>query len=84
VAIELCSFSGARREFFRKDPYGFARACGLTRLAAQRRHLGLVDVIKGIASANGYVKAVPEFRKATIVSGASEFLIEILVSGTNT
>ena len=57
---------------------GAARACALTQLAALRRHLGSLDLVKEVVTVNGYVNAVPGFAESPrVINGASELLIEV-------
>src|ERR1700722_4040342 len=44
-----------------EEGYAAARACALTQLAVLQRHIGSLDMIKGIVSVNGYVNAVAGF-----------------------
>jgi enamine deaminase RidA (YjgF/YER057c/UK114 family) len=61
------------------EGYAAARACALTQLAVLQRHLGSLDVIKGIVSVNGYVNAIPGFPDSPkIINGASDLFIELL------
>jgi len=58
--------------------YAAARACALTQLAVLQRHIGSLDVIKGIVSVSGYVNAVPGFPDTPkVINGASDLFIEI-------
>ena len=62
-----------------EEGYAAARACALTQLAVLQRHLGSLDAIKGIASVNGYVNAVPGFPDTPkVINGASDLFIELL------
>jgi enamine deaminase RidA (YjgF/YER057c/UK114 family) len=55
-----------------------ARACALTQLAALRRHLGSLDLVKEVVTVNGYVNAVAGFAESPrVINGASELLIEV-------
>lgn len=61
-----------------EDGYAAARACGLTQLAALRRHLWLLDKVREIVSVNGYVNAVAGFAESPrVVNGASDLLVEV-------
>src|SRR5208282_668144 len=62
-----------------EEGYAAARACALTQLAVLRHHLGSLDVVKSIISANGYVNAVPGFPDSPkIMNGASDLFVELL------
>ena len=55
-----------------------ARACALAQLAALRRHLGSLDLVKNIVSVNGYVNAVPGFPDSPkVINGVSDLLVEL-------
>jgi enamine deaminase RidA (YjgF/YER057c/UK114 family) len=61
-----------------EEGYAAARCCGLTQIAALKRHLGSLDTIKQIVSVNGYVNAIAGFPDSPkIVNGASDFFIEL-------
>lgn len=62
-----------------EEGYMAARACGLTQLAALRKHLGSLDLVKNVVSVNGYVNAVAGFPDSPkVINGASDVLIEVL------
>src|ERR1700738_4265959 len=53
------------------EGYAAAGACALTQLAVLKRHLGSLDVVKGMVSVNGYVNAVAGFAEAPeVINGA--------------
>jgi len=61
-----------------EEGYAAARSCALTQLAVLRSHLGSLDSVKSIISANGYVNAVPGFPDSPkVINGASDLLVEI-------
>src|SRR3984885_12222873 len=61
-----------------EEGYAAARACALTQLAVLQRHIGSLDIIKGIVSVNGYVNAVPGFPDTPkVINGASDLFIEL-------
>ncbi len=60
------------------EGYDAARACALTQLAVLQRHVGSLDVVKGIVSVNGYVNAVAGFQDSPkVINGASDLFVEI-------
>lgn len=60
------------------EGYDAARACALTQLAVLQRHLGSLDVVKGIVSVNGYVNSVAGFQDSPkVINGASDLFVEI-------
>lgn len=68
---------GANRSV--QEGYMAARACALTQLAVLRKHLGSLDLIKGVVSVNGYVNCVPGFPDSPkVINGASDLLVEVL------
>ena len=60
------------------EGYDAARACALTQLAVLQRHVGSLDVVKGIVSVNGYVNAVAGFQDSPkVINGASDLFVKI-------
>jgi enamine deaminase RidA (YjgF/YER057c/UK114 family) len=60
------------------EGYAAARLCALTQLAVLKRHLGSLEVVRGIVSVNGYVSATPGFPDSPrIVNGASDLLVQV-------
>jgi enamine deaminase RidA (YjgF/YER057c/UK114 family) len=61
------------------EGYAAARACVLMQLAVLKRHLGSLDVVKGIVGVNGFVNAVAGFADSPkVINGASDLLVEVL------
>jgi len=61
-----------------EEGYAAARACALTQLAVLHRHVGSLDLVKGIVSVNGYVNAVAGFQDSPkVINGASDLFVEI-------
>jgi enamine deaminase RidA (YjgF/YER057c/UK114 family) len=61
-----------------EEGYAAARACALTHLAVLKRHLGLLDLVKGIVSVNGYVNAIAGFANSPeVINGASDLLVQV-------
>jgi enamine deaminase RidA (YjgF/YER057c/UK114 family) len=59
--------------------YAAARACALTQLAVLKRHLGSLDIVKGVVGVNGYVNAVAGFEDSPkVINGASDLLVDVL------
>jgi len=60
------------------EGYAAARACALTLLAVLRRHLGTLDMVRGIIAVHGYVNAVTGFADSPqVINGASDLLLEV-------
>jgi enamine deaminase RidA (YjgF/YER057c/UK114 family) len=60
------------------EGYDAARACALTQLAVLQRHVGSLDLVKGIVSVNGYVNAVAGFEDSPrVINGASDLFVEV-------
>jgi enamine deaminase RidA (YjgF/YER057c/UK114 family) len=61
-----------------EEGYAAARACALTHLAVLKRHLGSLDLVKGIVSVNGYVNAIAGFANSPeVINGASDLLVQV-------
>jgi enamine deaminase RidA (YjgF/YER057c/UK114 family) len=72
----IAGLAGADRTI--EEGYAAARACALTLLAVLKRHLGSLDLVKGVLTVNGYVNAVAGFADSpAVINGASDVLVEI-------
>jgi enamine deaminase RidA (YjgF/YER057c/UK114 family) len=61
-----------------EEGYAAARACALTHLAVLKRHLGSLDLVKGIVSVKGYVNAIAGFANSPeVINGASDLLVQV-------
>jgi enamine deaminase RidA (YjgF/YER057c/UK114 family) len=62
-----------------EEGYAAARACALIQLSALQKHLGSLDLVKGIVAVTGYVNSAPGFPDSPkVINGASDLLVEIL------
>jgi enamine deaminase RidA (YjgF/YER057c/UK114 family) len=61
-----------------EEGYAAARACALTLLAVLRQHLGSLDAVRSIVSANGYVNSIAGFADSPkVINGASDLFVEV-------
>jgi enamine deaminase RidA (YjgF/YER057c/UK114 family) len=58
--------------------YAAARSCALTQLSVLKKHLGSLDLVKGIIAVTGYVNCVAGFADSPkVINGASDLFVEI-------
>jgi enamine deaminase RidA (YjgF/YER057c/UK114 family) len=61
-----------------EEAYAAARLCGLSQLAAIRKHLRSLDEVGEVVSVNGYVNAVAGFADSPqVINGASDLFVEV-------